>query len=76
MGMRDMDRISRALEKNRERRPRKKNFLDQLEGRVKLQPLEEIEYTQTHQIQVPQNVLSENRIIAGNRSDPRAAAAN
>ena len=74
LGMGNMDRISRALEKNRARRPRSKNFLDQLEDRIKSQPLENIEYTQTHQIQVPQNVLSENRVIAGNRSDPRAAA--
>ena len=69
-----MDRIKKALDKSRA-----------LKRRTPVQPaaplrsvdrgnhpFEDIEYTQTRHIDVPQAVLSENRLIAGNRTDPRA----
>lgn len=69
-----MDRISRALEKNRSRKPRKVDVYLEPEEEIKTFALDKIEYTQTRQIQVSQNVLSENRVIAGIRTDPRAAS--
>lgn len=71
-----MDRIKKALDKSRTQK--RKSLLQQ--ARVEVvkpepdHPFEQIEYTQTRHIDVPQSVLSENRLIAGNRTDPRAAA--
>ena len=68
-----MDRIKRALEKNKTRK--NEVLREQLVPVAKvstIHPLEDIKYTNTRRIPVPQNVLSENRIIAGNSSDPRA----
>ena len=69
-----MDRIKRALEKNKSSK--------HLHASLKrsepdpdvtiVHPHDEIVYSQTQIIQPPGNVLSENRIIAGNKSDPRA----
>jgi protein-tyrosine kinase len=68
-----MDRIKKALDKNRARKqkgmPDKARFEVVTDGE---HPFDKIEYSQTRHINVPQNVLSENRLIAGNRSDPRA----
>jgi protein-tyrosine kinase len=68
-----MDRIKKALEKSKQR--------NQTLSRPKPAPVEkvssirshdEIAYSQTRRIQVAPTVLTENRIIAGNRADPRA----
>ena len=68
-----MDRIKRALEKNKSR---KQHILREQSAPVqkvsKIYPHDDIKYKQTRRILVPKNVLSENRIIAGNRTDPRA----
>ena len=74
-----MDRIKTALEKSRlQRQQRKKRAsLHQVDSKKQLevyQPFENIEYTETRSVTVPQNILSEKRLIAGNRADPRAAA--
>ena len=70
-----MDRIKKALDKNRNR---KRHSLVQpapLQSVTREHhPFEGIEYTQTRHIDVAQAVLSENRLIAGNRTDPRATA--
>ena len=70
-----MDRIKKALDKSRTRK-----------RQVDLQPaplhvaaredhrFDNIEYTQSRHIDVPQSVLAEKRLIAGNRTDPRASA--
>lgn len=70
-----IDRIKTALDKSRSG----KRIGQRMEPRYKKPAAEEfsfekIEYTQSRVIDVPQNVLSENRLIAGNRSDPRAAS--
>ena len=70
-----MDRIKKALEKNRSRkidRPATVARSDdtQFEGHQ----FERIQYTNSQQLEVSQTTLSENRLIAGNRSDPRATA--
>ncbi len=70
-----MDRLKTALDK---KRSHQQNVL-QTPGRslqkvTQIYPHDNIEYSQTRCIRVPQNVLSENRIIAGNRADPRAAS--
>lgn len=69
-----MDRISRALEKNRSRQPRNTEWSERTKENLKTSVLENIEYTKTRQVHVSQNILIENRVIAGSRSDPRAAA--
>lgn len=70
-----MDRIKKALDKSRagkreslSQKARIENVTDEEH------PFGKIEYSQTRHINVPQNVLSENRLIAGNRSDPRAVS--
>jgi protein-tyrosine kinase len=70
-----MDRIKKALDKSRTHKRR--SLLPKTRVEVvtdETQPFEKIEYTQTRRINSPQNVLSENRLIAGNRSDPRATS--
>ena len=70
-----MDRIQKALDKRRHRKSQsladKIRVVKPADGE---HPLEHIEYTQTRRIDVPQTVLTENRLIAGNRADPRATA--
>jgi capsular exopolysaccharide synthesis family protein len=71
-----MDRIKKALDKSRTRK-RQDGFKPtplrsaEVEGH---HPFEEIEYTQSRHIDIPQSVLAEKRLIAGNRTDPRATA--
>ena len=70
-----MDRIKKALDKSRTHK--RKNLLRK--ARVEIvadadHPFEKIEYSETRHIHLPQNVLSENRLIAGNRSDTRATS--
>jgi capsular exopolysaccharide synthesis family protein len=70
-----MDRIKKALDKSRSRR--KSSMLDRKKFEQKPEndhPFDNIEYTQSRHIDLPQNLLSENKLIAGNRSDPRATA--
>lgn len=72
-----MDRIKKALDKSRTHK--RKSLLQKARVEVVADadpnhPFEKIEYTQTRHFNVPQNVLSENRLIAGNRSDPRATS--
>ena len=74
-----MDRIKKALDKSRTERKhqhREPPLREVASGKQleEYQPFENILYTETHSVDVPQNVLSENRLIAGNRTDPRAAA--
>jgi protein-tyrosine kinase len=70
-----MDRIKKALDKSRTRKRREQVQPAPLQsvGSEK-HPFESIEYTQTRHIDVPQAVLAEKRLIAGNRTDPRATA--
>jgi protein-tyrosine kinase len=68
-----MDRIKKALDKSRA--DKRKSLSNKARFEVvsdEEHPFDKIEYSQTRHIDVPQNVLSENRLIAGNRSDPRA----
>jgi len=68
-----MDRIEKALDKRRARK--RANLAEIIRSETKMNrehPFAHIEYTQTRKIDVPQTVLTENRLIAGNRSDPRA----
>ncbi len=70
-----MDRIKIALDKSRTRKRR--HLLDKSRVERKSNedhPFEKIEYTQSRHIDVPQSLLSENRLIAGNRTDPRASS--
>jgi protein-tyrosine kinase len=70
-----MDRIKTALEKSRVKR--RKPALEPVRtsrSENDEHPFEAIEYTHSKRIDVMQNVLSENRLIAGIRSDPRATA--
>jgi len=78
-----MDRIKRALEKNKTSKhlhalPKQQHTSASLErsepdpDATIIHPHDDIVYSQTQIIQPPGNVLSENRIIAGNKSDPRA----
>lgn len=75
-----MDRIKAALDKNRSRKSgsqKRKSLLEQVKLDKQLevyQPFQNIEYTETRSVSVPQSILSENRLIAGNRADPRASA--
>ena len=70
-----MDRIKTALDKKRTRKrsttlePVRTSKLDKADH-----PFESIEYTHSRHIDVKTNVLVENRLIAGVRSDPRATA--
>jgi len=70
-----MDRIKAALDKSRVSR-RKPAFEPVRSPRSENgeHPFDAIEYTHSKRIDVMQNVLSENRLIAGIRSDPRATA--
>lgn len=68
-----MDRIRKALDKSRSKK--RQVILRQVpvEHEVDVEhPFEQIEYTKSRHIDTPQSVLTENRLIAGNRSDPRA----
>ena len=72
-----MDRIKKALDKSRSQK--RTRLLQQVEvpagGETEsYHPFEHIDYTRTRRIEVPQSVLSENRLIAGNRTDPRATS--
>ncbi len=70
-----MDRIKKALDKSRT--IKRKGLLEQVRMEKPVardHPFEQIEYTQSRHIDIPQNVLSENRLIAGNRADPRATS--
>lgn len=85
-----MDRISRALEKDRQRRAHRPGAVPRSTPRVmpkngsksgsaanpasSSNPLADLEYTHTRQVSIPQSTLSENRVVAGNPSDPRAAS--
>ena len=68
-----MDRIKRALEKNKIRRQHV--LLEQSEPEAKvttIRPHDDIKYSQTKTIKISKSALTENRIVAGNQSDPRA----
>ena len=70
-----MDRIKKALDKNKTQKRKgllRKSHIEVVGNGD--HPFEKIEYSQTRHINVPQNILSENRLIAGNRSDPRATS--
>jgi capsular exopolysaccharide synthesis family protein len=72
-----MDRIKKALDKSRSKR--RQSPLQRVQVAVDSKSetdhaFEQIDYTQTRHIKVPQGVLSENRLIAGNRTDPRATS--
>lgn len=75
-----MDRIEKALQKKRSRRHGNDDaapaFVENskyLEDRTEIvHPFEKIVYTQSRVVETPANVLAENRLIAGNRSDPRS----
>ena len=67
-----MDRIKKALEKNRSTKRRAAVRPVKSETEREENIFDDIVYTQSRQIQVGQNVLAESRLIAGNASDPRA----
>lgn len=67
-----MDRIKKALEKNRSSKGQAPARPVQIEADREGNVFDDIIYTQSKQIQVGQNVLAESRLIAGNASDPRA----
>lgn len=72
-----MDRIKKALDKSRSKR--RQGLLQKVQVAVESKSesdhaFEQIGYTQTRHIKVPQSVLTENRLIAGNRTDPRATS--
>ena len=70
-----MDRIKTALDKSRSRKQQASLLERQNVTKTNGEhPFENIEYTQTRHIDVSQNVQAENRLIAGNRSDPRATS--
>jgi len=70
-----MDRIKRALEKNKTRKHQSlRDKIIPVEIIKKSKPHDDIEYTQSRRVQVTQNQLSENRVIASNQSDPRATS--
>jgi hypothetical protein len=70
-----MDRIKKALDKSRTRKRRELVQPAPLQSvDSEKHPFENIEYTQTRHIDVSQAVLAEKRLIAGNRTDPRATA--
>ena len=70
-----MDRIKKALDKSRTRKQHGIVQPAPLQSVARENhPFDDIEYTQTRHIDVPQAVLTENRLIAGNRTDPRATA--
>jgi len=72
-----MDRIKTALDKSRSKR--RQGLLQKVQAAVESKSesdhaFEQIDYTQTRHIKVPQSVLTENRLITGNRTDPRATS--
>ena len=72
-----MDRIKTALDKNRSkgrRRLFRKAQVAVESQREADHAFEQIDYTRSRHIEVAQSVLSENRLIAGNRTDPRATS--
>jgi protein-tyrosine kinase len=70
-----MDRLKTALDKKKFEQQSLLQALGRSVQKVtEINGHDNIEYTQTQSIRVTQNVLSENRIIAGNSSDPRATA--
>ena len=69
-----MDRIRQALDKNKSgKKSYRRRNNNPLRGGAKLQPAD-FQYSHTRSFQVPQAILSENRLIAGNRTDPRATS--
>ena len=68
-----MDRIKRALQKNRSRRQHAVQEHTAPAPKVTaIRPHDDIEYSQTRTIKISKSILAENRIVAGNQSDPRA----
>lgn len=70
-----MDRIKKALDKSKSRN--RQGVVKEVAQRSvarESHAFEEIEYTQSRHIDVSQAVLSEKRLIAGSRIDPRATA--
>ncbi len=68
-----MDRIKKALDKSRESGRHGGRRFDGVFRGIENHPLEDIEYSSTRHLPISQNILSENRLIAGNNLDPRAA---
>lgn len=69
-----MDRIKAALEKSKGmKRSGKRSFGIDYRG-VARHNFEDIAYTKTRRVIVSPSILSENRLIAGNNTDPRATA--
>lgn len=67
------DRLKRVLDKKQGLESVFNNLPEDNKLQIaKSNPLDEILYSHTRQIDVPQKVLYENRIIAGNRNDPRS----
>lgn len=68
-----MDRLRKALDKNSTR-----SYWHGKSAAGKkintLQPHDDIEYESTKSVDIPQHVLAENRLIAGNRGDVRATS--
>jgi capsular exopolysaccharide synthesis family protein len=70
-----MDRIRKALDKSRlNKRPSPKFDLTLNDDTVYEHPFQNIVYSQSKTIEVSQSSLAENRLIAGNNTDPRATA--
>jgi capsular exopolysaccharide synthesis family protein len=74
-----MDRIKKALDKSRAERKHQRREVPLREveygkSSEETQPFENIHYSQTRSIDVSQSQLAENRLVAGNRTDPRATA--
>ena len=71
-----MDRIKQALQKSRQRSSRSQEVKSQpvKEDELTELPFANIEYNKSRRVSTPQAKLSENRLIAGNKSDPRATA--
>ncbi len=70
-----MDRIKKALDKSRTQKRR--SMIEHTSPRAVIpedHPFENIEYSETRYIDVPQAVLTEKRLIAGSRTDPRATS--
>jgi len=70
-----MDRIKTALEKNKARKQHSLQGENRPVQKVQqINPHDEINYTQTKRLKIHKHVLVENRLIAANRSDPRATS--
>ena len=70
-----MDRIEKALDKSKTRK--QQDHVSKIAQRSLAREghaFEDIDYTQSRHIDVSQAVLSEKRLIAGSRTDPRATA--